>query len=122
MFHIGGIVIMPEVFPNNKYWLRGGHLNQKRHLEMTEEEKLHVAKCTGKKGGIDHPCKNPMFRCTKCGTYGCAQEDVNICSDQGFKNDKCLNCGNMGTRVPIMEDELVKFIAIWQEEVPEIRK
>jgi len=29
---------MPRVFPNNKYWLRGCRLNQKRHIDMTEKE------------------------------------------------------------------------------------
>ena len=104
---------MPEVVPNNKYWLRGGKLNQKRHIEMTEEEKENVAKCQGIKS--DHPCKNPLFRCTHCGNYGCAQEVAEKCTEQGFKNDKCLNCGAVGTRLPIMSDEFAKFKAEWDK-------
>lgn len=107
---------MPRVFPNNKYWLRGGHMNQKRHIDMTEEEKARVAKCTGKKAG--HVCKNPLFRCTECGNYGCAQETLDVCTDQGFKNDKCLHCGATGTRMPIMEKELAEFVEKFQTEVP----
>jgi len=106
---------MPEVNPNNTFWKRGGHLNQKRHIDMTEEEKEHVAKCKGIKSG--HPCKNPVFRCSACGNYGCAQEVTDKCSDQGFKNDKCLHCGAMGTRIPVMEDELAYYVTKWQKEV-----
>ena len=95
------------------HWLRGGRLNQKRHVDMTEEEKAKVATCRGEKAG--HVCKNPVFRCTECGNYGCAQEVIDKCTEQGFKNDKCLNCGAANTRVPIMEDEFAKFIAEWEE-------
>ena len=99
---------MPKVFPNNKYWLRGGHMNQKRHLEMTEEEKSNVATCLGSKD--QHLCKNPVFSCTECGYYGCDQVYIDKCSEQGFKNDKCLNCGTLGTRLPIMKDAFAKYI------------
>ena len=34
---------MPNVFPDTKFWPRGGKLNQKRHVDMTEEEKLKLA-------------------------------------------------------------------------------
>ena len=112
---------MARVLPNNKFWERGGRMNQKRHIEMTEEEKDKVARCPGKKGGIDHPCKNPIFRCTECGNYGCAQTEADICSEQGFKNDKCLNCGATGSRIPIMEDELEEYKALWNEEVPSLK-
>jgi len=104
---------MPKVFPNNKYWLRGGRLNQKRHIEMTEEEKANISRCLGIKD--NHPCKNPVFRCTECGNYGCAQEVLDKCTAQGFKNDKCLNCGSTDSRVPIMKDEFSKFIAEWEK-------
>nr|WP_300090895.1 hypothetical protein [Sedimentibacter sp.] len=103
---------MPEVSPNNKFWFRGGKLNQKRHIEMTEEEKAHVAICDGIKSG--HPCKNPVFRCTECGNYGCDQNVADKCTKQGFKNDKCLNCGAQGNRVPIMADELDKYVSEWE--------
>lgn len=104
---------MPRVFPNNKYWLRGGRLNQKRHIDMTVEEKALIARCLGEKD--NHPCKNPVFRCSECGNYGCAQEVAHKCSDQGFKNDKCLQCGAIDTRIPIMQKELVKFVSEWEE-------
>ncbi|MEQ8153701.1 MAG: hypothetical protein ABRQ25_02230 [Clostridiaceae bacterium] len=111
---------MPEVFPNNKLWRRGGHLNQKRHIDMTEEEKTNVAKCTGIKAS--HVCKNPVFRCSECGNYGCDQEVADKCTAQAFKNDKCLQCGSVGTRIPVMKDELDKFIAEWEKEVAEVEK
>lgn len=104
---------MPEVRPNNKFWIRGGHLNQKRHIELSEEERANIATCRGVKAG--HPCKNPVFRCSECGNYGCAQEVAEKCTIQGFKNDKCLNCGREGTRIPVMEQELAKFIEAWEE-------
>lgn len=104
---------MPEVLPNNTRWRRGGKLNQKRHVEMTEEEKAHVAKCKGIKN--EHPCKNPVFRCSECGNYGCCQEVTDKCTNQGFKNDKCLNCGAVDSRIPIMEDELADYIEQWEK-------
>ena len=104
---------MPEVNPNNELWRRGGRLNQKRHIELTDKEKENIAKCSGIKA--DHPCKNPVFRCKECGNYGCAQEVAEKCTAQGFKNDKCLNCGATDSRIPVMEDELEKFIEEWEK-------
>jgi len=101
-------MILPEIFPNNKSWHRGGSLSQKRHVEMTEEEKTHIAKCEGIKN--NHPCKNPVFRCEKCGNYGCAQEVADKCTNQGFKNDKCLKCGALESRIPVMEEDLFKVM------------
>lgn len=80
---------------------------------MTEEEKEKVARCTGIKA--EHPCKNPVFRCTECGNYGCDQEVIDKCTAQGFKNDKCLNCGAVGTRMPVMEDELAQYVEAWEK-------
>jgi hypothetical protein len=47
-----------EILPNNDLWHRGGKLNQKRHIELTEEEKAKVAECDGIKH--EHKCKNPI--------------------------------------------------------------
>jgi len=107
---------MPIMVDNNKYWLRGGKLNQKRHLELTETEKANVATCKGIKN--THICKNPIFRCSKCGNYGCDQEVAEKCDAQAFKNDKCLQCGEVGSRIPVMKDELERFIAEWGKKVP----
>lgn len=106
---------MPEIFSKNTLWKRGGRLNKKRHVDLTEDEKAHVAKCTGTKN--EHICKNPIFRCTHCGNYGCDQEIVDKCSEQGFKNNKCLHCGTVDSLVPVMEDELFGFMAEWDKEV-----
>lgn len=103
---------MPNVFPNNNFWERGGRLNQKRHIGMTEDEKTDVVRCNGTKSG--HSCKNPVFRCKECGNYGCAQEVTSKCSKQGFKNDKCLQCGTLGSRMPVMEKEYDKVISEWK--------
>lgn len=103
-----------EILPNNDLWHRGGKLNQKRHLDLTEEEKLNIAECDGIKH--DHKCKNPIFRCSKCGNYGCAQEVTEKCTNQGFKNDLCLNCGATGTRIPVMKDELAAYMVAWEEQ------
>ena len=111
---------MPKVNPNNKFWPRGGNHNQKRYIEMTEEEKAHVVRCRGIKD--THPCKNPVFRCAECGNYGCDQEVLDKCSEQGFKNDKCLHCGVLGSRIPIMEKEFEKFVSEWDKEMPEIKE
>jgi hypothetical protein len=104
---------MPEVFRNNELWHRGGKLNQKHHFDMSEEEKTHVAKCRGIKK--DHVCKNPIFRCIECGNYGCDQEVADKCTDQGFKVGICLHCGSTGTRMPVMADELEKFVLEWEK-------
>ena len=77
---------------------------------MTEEEKALVAKCDGIKH--EHPCKNPIFRCSSCGNYGCAQEVA----------DKCLQCGEIGTRIPVMKKELADFKEAWDKEVELARK
>jgi len=90
-------------------------LNQKRHYEMTEEEKARVARCDGTKH--EHKCKDPIFRCSECGNYGCDQVVSDKCSIQGFKNGKCLHCGAMETRIPVMVDELAKFMEDWEKEV-----
>ena len=110
---------MSKKFSNNERWLRGGRLNQKRHIEMTDVEKLNIANCPGVKN--EHPCKNPIFRCSECGNYGCDQESLDKCGEQGFKNDKCLHCGAVGTRIPVMKDELSKYISEWGKEVPVIK-
>ncbi|OPX88008.1 MAG: hypothetical protein A4E53_02165 [Pelotomaculum sp. PtaB.Bin104] len=117
--HVRGVLIMPRVFPKNKFWLGSANLNQKRHADMTEEEKANVARCTGTKD--EHPCKNPIYRCTVCGNYGCVQEIVNKCDQQGFKGEKCLHCGVTGNLVPVMVKELPKFIAEWEKEVPAVK-
>jgi hypothetical protein len=110
---------MPEISPDIKNWHRGGRLNQKRHLEMTEEEKKHIAHCEGIKNG--HPCKKPIYRCTNCGNYGCDYEVVDKCPEQGFKNDKCLHCGEIGIRVPVMEEELEQVRMEWDKSyVPKV--
>ncbi|MHB8962804.1 MAG: hypothetical protein ACYC5K_06580 [Saccharofermentanales bacterium] len=106
---------MLKLPPSADFWKRGGKLNQKNQMDLTEEEKAHLARCKGQKN--THPCKNPVFRCPACGNYGCTQEIADKCSDQGFKNDKCLNCGAIGTMMPVMEDELVRYILEWDKEV-----
>jgi len=110
---------MPKIFSNNKHWLRGSHLNQKRHIDMTDIEKSNIVICTGIKA--EHPCNNPVFRCSECGNYGCDQESLEKCDKQGFKNDKCLHCGTVGTRLPVMKEEFSKFVAEWGKEVPIIK-
>lgn len=95
---------MPDVFDQTKFWYRGGKLNQKKHIDLTEAEKANIALCKGTKQ--NHPCKNPVFRCSECGNYGCSQEVADKCDAQAFKNDKCLQCGAVGTRIPVMKDEL----------------
>ena len=106
-----------KVFPNYKHWLRGGKLNQKRHVDMTEEELKNIALFKGIKES--HPCKNPLFLCTECGNYGCSQEVLDKCTEQGFKGDKCLHCGSVGTRVPIMQDQFDRIMKDWENEVPQ---
>lgn len=110
---------MPKVNPNNKFWMRGGQLHQKRYIDMTEEEKANVARCKGIKDS--HPCKKPIYGCSECGNYGCDNEVVDKCTWQGFKNDKCLHCGSTGTRIPVMEKDLAKYIEEWEKEVPGIK-
>ncbi len=96
-----------------QYWMGNFYQHDKKHIGMTEEEKANVADCRGIKD--DHPCKNPLFRCEKCGNYGCSQPITDKCTEQGFKGDKCLNCGSVGTRIPIMKDEYEKFVEAWDE-------
>lgn len=111
---------MPEVLPNNSLWRRGGRLNQKRHFELTEEEKAKIATCQGIKHS--HPCKNPVFRCSECGNYGCDQVVAEKCTIQGFKNDKCLHCGAVGTRIPVMAAEFDDYVSEWNKEIDFVKK
>jgi len=85
-------------------------------MDMSPEEKANIATCTGTKDS--HPCKNPIFRCDACGNYGCDQEVLDKCTEQGFKNDKCLHCGSVGTRIPLMKQEMAEYITAWEKEVP----
>lgn len=101
--------------PSATFWRRGGRLNQKSHFDLTEEEKANIARCKGQKNS--HPCKNPVFRCTACGNYGCTHEIAEKCTEQGFKGDKCLYCGDIGTQLPVMEEELANYISEWQKEM-----
>ena len=101
-----------EVLPNNELWHRGGKLNEKRPVHLTDEQKAHIAACDGAKK--NHKCKNPIYVCSACGNYGCAQEVADKCSKQGFKNDHCLYCGAADTRIPVMESELAGVMAAWE--------
>jgi hypothetical protein len=92
---------MSRRFFKSKYWLGSGRLNRKRHIDMTEEEMAYIAKCPGEVAGL--PCRKDVFRCTVCGNYGCVQDAPNICTEQGFENDKCLICEVTGSRIPILE-------------------
>ena len=80
---------------------------------MSKEEKAKVARCRGSKSG--HPCKDPIFRCLECGNYGCAQEIVAKCPEQGLKNGKCLQCGAIESSIPVMIDELEQVIIEWEK-------
>ena len=111
---------MPNMSPITMFGEGGARLNQKHHLEMTEEEKALVARCDGIKH--DHVCKNPVFRCTACGNYGCDQEVADKCAAQGFKNGKCLHCGATGTCIPVMKKELAGYKLAWDKEVELARK
>ena len=104
---------MPEVPPNNTRWDRDGRRNEKYHFELSEEELTNIAACEGVKQ--EHPCKNPVFVCEACGNYGCAQEIAEKCTEQGFKNDKCLHCGKAGTRRPVMKNEFSALREKWEE-------
>ena len=104
---------MPEIVNKNQAWHRGGNIpNEKRRMDLTELEKANIALCKGNKQG--HLCKNPIFKCSECGNYGCTQEVAEKCDAQAFKNDKCLHCGAVGSRVPIMKDQLKSIITEWE--------
>ena len=107
---------MPGVFDNNKFWERGNRLNQKRHFDLTKVQKANIALCTGSKQ--NHLCKNPIFRCSECGNFGCDQEVKDKCDAQAFKCDKCLKCGAVGSRVPVMKQEYEQLIAERDKKMP----
>ena len=104
---------MPEIFRKDKFLQKNRHLNQKLHMDMTEEEKAKVARCRGRKSG--HPCKDPIFRCLECGNYGCTQDIIDKCPEQGFKNGKCLQCGAVDSNIPVMLNELDQVITEWEK-------
>ncbi|HWQ89177.1 MAG TPA: hypothetical protein VN374_04300 [Desulfitobacteriaceae bacterium] len=92
---------MAREFFKSKYWLGNGHLSHKRHVDMTEEEIALIAQCTGEILG--KPCRNHVYRCSVCGNYGCMQELIELCTEQGFNKDECLNCGATGSQIPVTE-------------------
>lgn len=111
---------MPEISNMNQLWHRGGNIpNQKRHIHLSEAEKSNVALCKGTKQF--HPCKNPIFRCSNCGNYGCIQDDLGKCDAQGFKNNKCLHCGTIDSMIPVMKEDLDHFIEEWEKEPPAMK-
>ncbi len=91
---------------------KGGRDNDRRPAEITEEEMAKAALCGGSKRG--HSCNNPVFVCSACGNYGCAQEVSGKCDSQGFKNDKCLHCGSTGARRLVLKDELAAVEEAWE--------
>ncbi len=105
---------MPEVLGHNERYSRGGRRKDKSHVEMTAQEKEGAATCRGEKD--KHLCKNPVFVCKECANYGCSQTTVEKCSEQGFKNDKCLNCGTKNNRVLVMEEEYDEIAANWEKQ------
>jgi hypothetical protein len=106
---------MPQEPQNNKYWDLCDNLNQKRLGELTEAEKETMEKCRGIKE--DKPCLQPLFRCVKCGYYGCVQSEKDVCTEQGFVGDICVNCGSAGTQIPILENELAGCRLDWNVEL-----
>lgn len=112
---------MPRTAPRNKDRLNQESPKQNIEVEknMTEEDKENIASCRGIKQ--EHPCKNPVFVCQECGNYGCAQAVAEVCTEQGFKNNKCLHCGVVDKNVPVKEEEYEKVRAQWYNEVPETK-
>jgi hypothetical protein len=108
------VIITPEITNKSSLWKRvSANGNHHHHLEMTEEEKAHVARCFGIRK--DHPCKNPIYRCSECGNYGCSQIFNDKCSEQAFKDNICVNCKAADTRIPVMEKELAAYKAEWEK-------
>lgn len=104
---------MPEIYRKDKLLRKSRHTNHKRHVDLTEEAKAKATRCKGDRN--THPCKDPVFRCTVCGNFGCSQDMLEKCSAQGFKNAKCLHCGSVDSDVPIMEDELDHVTSVWEK-------
>lgn len=86
----------------------------KATAELTEAELAKIGRCAGLKE--KHPCKNMMFVCLKCGNYGCDQNDIEKCTEQAFKNGKCLHCGSVDTMSPIMADKIEQYKQDWDKD------
>jgi hypothetical protein len=93
---------MPEIYRKDKLLRNKKHLSLGKSIEFTEEEKSKVTRCKGIRS--THPCKDPVFRCKICGNSGCSQVLVDKCSAQGFKNAKCLHCGAIDNKIPVMSE------------------
>lgn len=105
---------MPSALPNNKYWSMCETLNTKNYEEMNEDEKKNVEKCQGVKNHL--PCLEPVYRCPTCGYFGCVQNAPDVCSEQGFIVDICMNCGAVGTAIPVLKSELAACMLDWNVE------
>lgn len=110
---------MPEIFKGTKFWLRQGKQSptQNKHMDMSKEARENALHCKGIKQS--HPCKNPVYKCSHCGNYGCSQIVLEKCSRQGFKNDTCLSCGTQGHIIPVPEAEMDAYQKFWQEKETE---
>ena len=56
-----------------------------------------MAMCPGKRKNGSN-CSSTLFRCKKCGKVGCDQATPQTCSNQGFANGKCQQCGTSGQK------------------------
>jgi len=112
---------MTNVSSSGRKFLRIDKHIHKNAAELTEAELAMVARCTGIKE--KHPCKNMMFVCLKCGNYGCDQADIDKCSEQAFKNSKCLHCGSVDTMSHLMADKLEQYKQDWDKDyVPSVNE
>ena len=52
--------------------------------------------CQGKRTQRSGKCGSIVRVCKYCGSVGCEQSKEGACSNQVFRNGKCLKCGKAG--------------------------
>jgi hypothetical protein len=54
--------------------------------------------CQGVRSNSVGVCGSTVYRCKKCGRTGCDQSGTVTCTQQEFKDTKCVACGGIYTK------------------------
>ena len=58
-----------------------------------------MSMCYGvREGSSSSKCGYNLFHCKKCKNVGCSYDNTIKCSNQLFRNGRCLRCGSVGTK------------------------
>lgn len=62
-------------------------------LSSLMKEVMKLSICKGKRVKYNNSlCSKTLYRCKKCGNWGCDQTHQGECTNQGFVSGRCLKC------------------------------